>query len=170
VPDPPATCGGVNGHCGGTCPHDGQCLVNVISNLCRCFGGTNLACGDSAPVCNGQCPAGMHCGGIDFPTPLGRNCGCVPDGAVACGDATFPTCGGACPDTEKVCRPVSRRAPLAVFGIGCECSAPGACAVGADEPSDLQECGGGADCPADLICETGQDPFATLCAARCVAP
>jgi hypothetical protein len=59
-----------------------------------------IACGDSAPTCNGDCPGGTVCvsgpeaGGPEAGGPeVPAGCACLPP----CGDATAPTCAGTCP-------------------------------------------------------------------------
>jgi hypothetical protein len=140
--------------CGGSCLSDQQCIYNIGSGACSCTGGTGLTCGDSAPVCNGYCPPGMHCGGTSLESVLGRGCGCVPDSETACGDSDYPTCGGACSDPTKVCRPRIETVSILPTASGCSCSPPGACAIPIGNPG-FGLCGPGADCPSGQICASG---------------
>jgi hypothetical protein len=64
-------------------------------------------CGGSAPVCNGTCPVGMSCVGVQVFDEV--VCGCAPP--PLCGD-TAPQCGGNCPFVPGLCLQV---------GAGCGC-------------------------------------------------
>lgn len=153
--------------CGGSCLSDQECVFDVATGTCSCTGGTGLACGGSGPVCNGYCPPGMHCGGTSLDSIFGRSCGCVTDGDTACGDAAYPTCGGACPDPSSVCRPRIDHVSIAPTASGCTCSPPGACAVDSGSPG-ISLCGPGSDCPAGEVCEAALGSFG--CYAQCTAP
>lgn len=72
-----------------------------------------------------------------FP-PIG-GCGCLPDGAAACGTPGLPTCGGECPD-DQVCRPIFVNGPPVTFGCGC--GAPATCS----------DSGGGIECGNGMAC------------------
>jgi hypothetical protein len=158
------------GSCGGTCEGDAQCSLSFAtgSATCVCAGGSSSPCGDSSPVCNGFCPAGMHCGGQDPNDLFGRACGCVPDGATACGEADYPTCGGACTNPTAVCRPTRRAVSINPEVVGCECSPIGGCTDGDGTPGEIQGCGSGADCPPGTICNT--IVYSAGCFARCTSP
>jgi hypothetical protein len=153
--------------CGGTCASDEECTFHMSSASCGCAGGTGLACGDSAPVCNGYCPPGTHCGGATLRDIFGRTCGCVPDDTTACGDSDYPTCGGVCPDAAKVCRPRIQGYSLGPAGVGCTCSPPGACFVDIGVPG-FEMCGPGSDCPPGQVCSSFFGGAG--CFANCVAP
>jgi len=79
--------------CEGACAGDGQC-GGTFALGCVCAS-PSQPCGDTAPVCNGQCPAGEECaniGGVPYPS-----CGCLPTGSTPCG-GVYPSCGdGDCP-------------------------------------------------------------------------
>jgi hypothetical protein len=152
--------------CGGSCLSDEECTYKMSPASCECTGGTGLACGDSAPVCNGYCPSGMHCGGVSLRDIFGRTCGCVPDDTIACGDSEYPTCGGACADPTRVCRPRMDSLSLGPPAIGCTCSPPGACFVGIPGTTSLAACGPGSDCPPGQVCASSFTTFG--CYASCM--
>jgi len=52
-----------------------------------------VACGQSAPKCDGECPSGFACTSGAEGGPEAATCAC----RVPCGEATAPTCDGACP-------------------------------------------------------------------------
>jgi hypothetical protein len=62
-----------------------------------------VACGQSAPTCDGECPTGFVCasgvenGGSEGGGESGGDTLTVCSCAVPCGNATAPQCGGACP-------------------------------------------------------------------------
>jgi hypothetical protein len=77
-----------------------------------------VACGATAPACNGACPPGQVCGN----TGPFSGCGCLAEictAPTACGDGPFPTCAGECP-TGQVCSALT----LAPSGnpAGCACA------------------------------------------------
>jgi len=80
--------------CTGLCSGDARCGGDYYVNGCACVS-PNQPCGDTAPVCNGQCPTGEECANIGgVPSP---SCGCLPVGSTGCG-AVYPECGeGDCP-------------------------------------------------------------------------
>jgi hypothetical protein len=111
-----------------------------------------VACGQSAPACDGDCPTGLVCaagpenggpegGGGDSASP----CSC----ATPCGDAQAPQCAGACP-AGTVCSagPESGGAEGGPEGGTCACQVP---CGGAVAPT----CDG--DCPAGLVCLAGAE-------------
>jgi hypothetical protein len=156
------------GACSGSCDTDAECTFDVFANSCACEGGTGVPCGESAPVCNGYCPVGMHCGGVGPRSVLGRGCGCVSDGTVACGDGGYPACGDACPDPGMVCRPRKKTISLAGTSVGCECASMGACTMGDVLPTGSYFCGPGADCPPGKVCASAIGFFG--CVADCADP
>lgn len=79
--------------CGGACPGDAVCGGNTIIG-CSCVS-PSQPCGDSAPVCNGECPAGEECS-VTAGGPF-TSCGCLPIGSMACGDQSNSCDSGACP-------------------------------------------------------------------------
>lgn len=88
-----AACGLDGGVCGGRCAGDGVCGGNVMTG-CLCVS-PSQPCGDSAPVCNGECPAGEECAtttGGPYP-----GCGCLPIGSMACGEVSGSCGDGDCP-------------------------------------------------------------------------
>jgi hypothetical protein len=75
-------------NCDGACAGDGECGGEPELG-CVCAS-PSQPCGDTAPVCNGQCPAGEECaniGGVPYP-----NCACLPVGSTPCG-SVYPACG-----------------------------------------------------------------------------
>ncbi len=112
-----------------------------------------VACGDSAPTCNGDCPQGQVCasgaeaGGPEGGGPDGRAaCVCLPP----CGSALAPTCGGACP-TGTVCTSGPEAGGPEVGGpetAGCACLPPCGSAV-------APTCAGA--CPTGSICLAGPE-------------
>ncbi|MBY0275112.1 hypothetical protein K2Z84_07215 [Candidatus Binatia bacterium] len=125
-----ATCTDTGGSCGGTCPGDSVCGGNSLIG-CSCVS-PHQPCGDSAPVCNGECPAGEECStttGGPFTT-----CGCLPVGSMACGDL-YESCGGG-------------DCPAGTSCYGFTLSILRYCACASEPPTD--PCGG--DCPAGWSC------------------
>jgi hypothetical protein len=167
---PPPCAMAADHSCGGPCPGDSQCTYSLETGTaaCVCAGGSNLPCGDSDPVCNGFCPAGMHCGGQQPKALTSRSCGCVPDGTTACGEADYPTCGGSCAHPTWVCRPTSVKVSIFATVTGCQCSPVGGCTDGDGTPGEPQGCGPGADCPPGTICSKFQSVGG--CFAQCTAP
>ncbi len=132
--------------CGGVCSGDGECGGSEELG-CFCASPSD-PCGETHPVCNGQCPTGEECGpivGAPFTT-----CGCLPIGSTACGDV-YPTCGdGDCPEgsdcyaTDFTC----------CGGLSIEY-----CACLTEPPTD--PCGG---CPQGFQClaPSPQDPYSCI--------
>jgi hypothetical protein len=82
-----------SGTCDGVCSGDAECGGSPEVG-CICASPSD-PCGDTDPVCNGQCPTGEECGPITG-SPF-QTCGCLPAGSTPCGDV-YPTCGdGDCP-------------------------------------------------------------------------
>lgn len=83
--------------CGGACPEGGTCAGESIGGPCRCIFPTQ-PCGETAPLCHGQCPAGEQCYQMDDFIPGSINaCACAPTGEPPCG-ATGQACNaGNCP-------------------------------------------------------------------------
>ncbi|MBM4242199.1 MAG: hypothetical protein FJ148_00055 [Deltaproteobacteria bacterium] len=80
--------------CGGSCPGDGECGGNRLVNGCTCVS-PNQPCGDTSPVCNGECPAGQECSNLGG--AITTTCACMPAGSTPCG-GVYPSCGdGDCP-------------------------------------------------------------------------
>jgi hypothetical protein len=127
---PPCTDGtfGATG-CGGICPAGSACGTQDLAT-CICISAAQ-PCGDTYPVCNGECPAGEEClSGGGFPLP---SCVCLPIGSTACSQFQ---CGGACPSGQE-CNYFEITTPGAT---GCQCGPPGDCGFGGD------------DCPAGFHC------------------
>jgi hypothetical protein len=80
--------------CGGSCPGDAVCAGAAGVLGCRCVS-PHQPCGDTGPLCNGECPTGEECASLGgFPEP---SCGCLPTGSTPCG-GVYPSCGdGDCP-------------------------------------------------------------------------
>jgi hypothetical protein len=152
--------------CGGVCPGNGVCGGNPILG-CVCAS-PDQPCGDTAPVCNGECPAGEECANIGgVPSP---SCGCLPAGSTGCGTVD-PVCGdGDCPD-GLTCQ-------LTTFEC-CGGVSLSACGCGTTDPPD-PPCGG--TCPDSWQCVIGPGielciPFfcsggsgAPTCGGTCPAP
>ena len=100
------------------CAVPGTCGSVGTAAQCTC-----LPCGDTAPMCNGPCPAGQVC------STNGTGCGCI----TPCANATAPTCGGVCPAGQT----------CASNGTGCGCITPCASAT-------APACGG--VCPVGQTC------------------
>jgi hypothetical protein len=131
--------------CGGPCPESGVCASQ--SGSCTCIFPSQL-CGGTAPVCNGECPAGEECFPFEFGLPgAGDACACSPAGVIPCGATDAPSCGGAC-DAGEACVPVQDD-----NGSFCRCANEG------------QPCGPelGA-CPLDLVCRFVGFPENWACA------
>jgi hypothetical protein len=108
--------------CGGSCPAGSMCGTHDLV-ACVCISEAQ-PCGDTSPVCNGQCPEGQECfatGG--FPLP---SCSCLPAGSTACSQLQ---CGGTCPAGEE-CNYFEISTPGA---SGCECGPLGPCGLGGDD-------------------------------------
>lgn len=122
----------IGDQCGGTCPPGSACGTRDL-DTCLCISSAQ-PCGDTSPVCNGECPVGEEClTGGGFPLP---SCVCLPTGSTAC--SKFE-CGGACP-TGQECNFFEISTPGA---SGCVCGPPGPCGSGGD------------DCPAGFHCAFG---------------
>ena len=141
----PNACEGTYPTCGGNCPAGTFCAQEVppFGADCHCFPDGTQPCGDShAYMCNGTCPAGERCGSLNG---LFGGCGCVPEGATACGE-TF-SCGvGVCPAGAE-CR------PFLISGMNfpmCGCS-----------PAGVACCEGGFACPSGQVCT--QVPNLCMC-------
>ena len=122
----------------GACP-DGSTCGPDGSGGCTCISASQ-PCGDTAPVCNGQCPSGEVClstGGL----PGSDGCACLPEGSTGCSVAADPQCGGDCPD-GLTCNSI-------FYHLGftyCQCMSGG--------------CGpGGAPCPPGTRCMVGPPGF-----------
>lgn len=101
--DAPASCAsgalfatpcGEGAYCDGSpCADPNAVCSSDLGNGCVCISGAQ-PCGDTAPACNGECPAGEACsdvGGVPYPS-----CACLPAGSTGCG--TVGTCSdGDCP-------------------------------------------------------------------------
>jgi hypothetical protein len=118
------------GSCGGTCAGDAVCGGNSLIG-CSCVS-PSQPCGGSAPVCNGECPAGEECAVTDG-SPF-TACGCLPIGSMACGEQHDSCDPGACP------------AGTSCYGF--TLSILNYCACASEPPTDA--CGG--DCPAGWTC------------------
>ncbi|TMA32103.1 MAG: hypothetical protein E6J79_19395, partial [Deltaproteobacteria bacterium] len=114
-------------------------------------------CADTAPTCNGPCPAGQSC------VMVGQTCVCVPP----CETAAAPACNGTCPDPNQVCAPTAA-------GGSCVCQTPcenataptcnGTC------PNPDQVCAptaGGGSCVCQTPCENATAP---TCNGTCPNP
>ncbi|HXJ35817.1 MAG TPA: hypothetical protein VMS22_17435 [Candidatus Eisenbacteria bacterium] len=161
--------------CGGTCLDGSACGTRDLTT-CQCIDAAQ-PCGDTWPVCNGECPAGQECGSVGgFPLPT---CGCLPAGTVACGD-TFPVCGGTCP-AGLTCYANSIGLPIGNFDF-CECLAQppvdpcGGCPVGSfcigppifQTPSCVPTaCGGTYPTCGDPGCPTGSTCQAIAATGTC---
>ena len=145
-------CGATPGvfECFGECPPGEDCVVaDPFTPTCHCVG-PNSPCGDTAPMCNGTCPAGSTCA----ITAVGTftTCGCLAPGA--CADySTYPVCGGTCAAGME-CHPYTAQTGQFQSSAGCSCAVPGPCS-----------CGGGLDCPPGQICRIQQVP--NICFASC---
>jgi hypothetical protein len=114
---------------------DGAATGTACDGLCDtdCTCATGLACGDTFPACQGDCPAGQAC------THGATACTCATAPTTACG-GTFSACNGTCPpgltcafETQVTsqcgCVPVDAT-PCANSGqptCGGECSAGSTC-------------------------------------------
>jgi hypothetical protein len=108
--------------CNGACPPDAVCSPTGLAlDVCACVSSTS-PCGDTAPVCNGICPAGEEC--VAFEGIFFSNvCGCVATGSTPCGGSD---CGvGVCPVGSE-CK-LFLKHPLAGGYPFCGCGAPGSC-------------------------------------------
>jgi hypothetical protein len=115
--------------CGGACPVGSACGTQDL-NTCFCISAAQ-PCGDTFPVCNGECSSGEEClSGGGFPLP---SCVCLPIGSTACSQFQ---CGGACPVSQE-CNYFELSTPGA---SGCGCGPPGPCGFGGD------------DCPVGFHC------------------
>lgn len=114
---PPSTetaCNGLTGNVRGLCNaycqaqdcdvHERPSCAQLRKNFQRATGSSKfpcdrVACGQSAPQCNGDCPAGKVCasgaedGGVEGGADSAAACSCQ----TPCGDAAAPQCAGACP-------------------------------------------------------------------------
>lgn len=131
----PGACetGSIGAGCGGTCPPGGVCTTQDLSS-CTCVFDTD-PCGETAPVCNGECPVGEECratGGFVL-----NECRCLPTGSTPCNHGNGPsgTCGGDCPAGEECNHIVYPSWDV------CGCGPPGPCGSG-----------GGDDCPPGTTC------------------
>lgn len=116
--------------CGGSCPPGAACGTRDLST-CLCIAAAQ-PCGDTWPVCNGDCPSGEQCSGIGgYPLP---NCACLPVGSTPCG---MSQCNGDCPAGQE-CNYYQLQ-----FQSGCQCGPPGPCGSGGD------------DCPPGTHCAVG---------------
>jgi hypothetical protein len=79
--------------------------------------GLPTGCGDTAPMCNGECPPDAECATLGGPGAF-ATCGCLPIGSTPCGDPGVPACGGICPNDEN-CGSI-----FTTFGSGCMCGVP----------------------------------------------
>jgi hypothetical protein len=96
-PPPPPPCGDeVAFACQeGACPEGSSC--NYTSDLLGCFcQPDSTPCGDSGPICHGECPSGQECVSINGHPAGNGGCSCLPAGSVGCGGSD--QCGGDCPD------------------------------------------------------------------------
>jgi hypothetical protein len=79
--------------CSGVCAGGAECGGEPLVG-CQCVS-PDQPCGDTAPVCNGECPVGEECsntGGVPY-----SSCACLPAGSTGCGTVD-PVCGdGDCP-------------------------------------------------------------------------
>lgn len=131
--------------CGGWCPGDAECGADAFG-VCSCVS-PHQPCGDSAPVCNGECPDGLACGSITG--GIETVCGCLPPDSTPCGELSVPACDpGACP-AETSC--MTENLPLPGGGSVSYC----ACR---SEPQP-SPCPGG--CPPGMTCVVvpQQPPF-----------
>lgn len=106
--------------CGGECPPGAACGTRDLST-CICIDAAQ-PCGDTYPVCNGECAVGEECvptGGF----PL-TSCGCVPAGSTPCNNSQ---CGGDCP-AGKECNFFQ----IEIY-YSCGCGNPGPCGSGGDD-------------------------------------
>jgi hypothetical protein len=168
--------------CGGLCPGGAQC-GGAPGLGCECVS-PDQPCGDTDPVCNGQCPEGWTCadvGGVPYPS-----CACLATGSTGCG-TVYPTCGdGDCPsgttcytDTFRCCGDVTITGCACLSGppplpCGGTCPSGWTCVQqpGAGEFCLPPFCGGGSQYPiCGGTCETGTSclalsPFC-LCLSQC---
>ena len=146
---------GVIPECVDNCPGGFECGALVFESACRCISSAQ-PCGDTVPVCNGTCPDGFTCGS----TAPGffTGCGCIPDGAVACGEATMTTCGGECPGTQE-CSPVHLTISVLPTVSGCACAEPGPCA-------EDNGCGSGYQCGPGEVCSQIAGSFGGFCGCQ----
>jgi hypothetical protein len=126
--------------CNATCPDGGVCTPEVINGPCRCVYPTQ-PCGTTAPLCNGECPAGEQCYSMDgaIPGPT-DGCACAPIDQPPCGASGQSCSVGACPD-GLVCG--SLPGGGFIYEDYCGCVDPAAI------------CGPGfGACPPDLVCSS----------------
>jgi hypothetical protein len=119
--------------CAGGCPPGAFCQPTPDFMNCHCVS-PSQPCGETAPVCNGSCPADEHCAAFGM-IPF-VYCGCIPIGSPQCGSPGVPVCGGACP-TGTECNVVF--SPPALGGQPfCDCTPPGLCgSSGGECPNGL---------------------------------
>lgn len=169
--DPTATCTGSfnDGMCPGVCPAGKVCYGEPEpAGLGNCVGclplnvptttatipsttTTTIApspCGDTFPLCNGNCPPGEYCG----PDGGGSSCLCTPLPAETCGGATYPTCDGTC-NGSGVCGPVRIYTIMTGVVDLCLCLDPAATCTGSFEDG---MCPG--VCPAGTACYGEPEP------------
>jgi hypothetical protein len=126
------------GTCGGVCPGDGVCAPDVLGGPCRCVFPTQ-PCGETAPVCGGECAAGEQCYPIDDFIPGSINeCACAPIGEPPCGATGFACSATPCPG-GLVCDLIPG---FGIYDSQCSCVDPNAV------------CGqpGYGECPPDFEC------------------
>lgn len=148
---------GQNGQCRG-CQADADCTENGLGNLCRdgqcalCEAGTNLGCGEAAPICeNGnqcrRCFGNDECGEGRF-CSNGSCTGCVPGTTTGCdenSDAPF------CDAINTMCR--GCRQNNECFQLNRDYCIEGAClacdpgtGAGCDGESDRPICSPAGEC------------------------
>jgi hypothetical protein len=109
-----------------------------------------VACGQSAPACDGECPSGFVCtsgaeGGSEGGSDSTSACTCL----VPCGDATAPQCAGACPTgTSCSSGPESGGSEGGPEAATCSCEVP---CGDATAPA----CDGA--CPPGAVCSAGAE-------------
>ncbi len=103
--------------CIAECPSEGVCALD-IGGGCSCVFPTE-PCGDTAPVCNGECAVGEECVTVatGFPFP---GCACTPIGVTPCAASEPATCGGEC-SGGQVCTSIGGK-----YGPFCACIEPDA--------------------------------------------
>jgi hypothetical protein len=124
--------------CDSVCPDGGVCAPDAFGSDCRCVNPTQ-PCGETAPICGGECGPGEQCYPFDdwIPGPI-NGCACAPTGSPPCG-ASGQSCDmGPCPDGLE-CGTIPPITPT--YEPSCGCVDPAA------------TCGPGfGTCPPDLQC------------------
>lgn len=119
--DPFGVCEGEcsgGGLCVGRNRQDGQFLTSTTD--CSCVM-PEAPCGDTAPLCGGECPQGQYC--ETFQRAFGGNeCACLPEQATPCSGLPG-VCAGDCPQGWQ-CRTTTQ------LPDSCTCGPPNDCPAG----------------------------------------